>query len=88
MVGSEDERVSAMLVVDAENEQPDTSSLPAAADTLGYSLQTKIHRNLTLPLQSNGTPPLVLTSPMTNHYLMYTSRAVLQINGNLKEMAS
>lgn len=99
VAGTENERESAPPAVNAENEQPDTPYLPTAADTLDYSLQTTIHQNPTLMqpsllapptlhLQSNETPQLQLTSTIANHHPMYTSKALLKINGNLKKIAA
>ncbi|KAM0519374.1 hypothetical protein ACHAPE_003545 [Trichoderma viride] len=96
---TEDGRESAPLVVEAESKQLDTSPLPAAADALDYSLQTANYSNPTLMqptllapptlhLQSNETPSLTSTSPIANHRSMYTSKTVLKVNGNLKEMAA
>lgn len=95
VAGIENERESAPPAVNVENEQPDTPYLPTAADTLDYSLQTTIHQNPTLMqpillapptlhVQNNETPQLELTSRIANNYSMYTRKAILTINGNLK----
>ncbi|PON27638.1 hypothetical protein TGAM01_v203405 [Trichoderma gamsii] len=96
---TEDERESAPLVVEAESKQLDTSPLLAAIDALDYSLQTTNRQDPTLMqpillapptlhLQSNETPSLNSTSPIANHRSMYTSKTVLKVNGNLKQMAA
>lgn len=103
MAGTEDERESAPPAVNAEKEQPDTPSLPDAADALDYSLQTTTHQIPTLMqhsllaqptfhLQSNETSPLKWASPIASHHPshhpMYITKTVVKINGNLSEMAT
>lgn len=98
MAGSNDGRVPARPAVDAESEQTDTSSLLAAADNLDYSLQARVQHNSTLaqpnlpiptvPLQGHETPRLILTPLIANYHPMYTSKAVLKVNGNLNEMGA
>ncbi|KAL6907320.1 hypothetical protein GGI43DRAFT_421012 [Trichoderma evansii] len=63
MAGSDAGRVSARPTADAENEQPDTSSLPAAKDTLNSSLKTTVDQNPAL-IQSKLLAPPMLRSQM------------------------